>query len=201
METNAICPECGAAFVKKRNAVYCSRQCRYEVTRRSRPPRRCDQCGEQFHPHWSGQHYCSRICGSRATAPLRAKALRGLEERECQQCGKTLKPRSEQTKFCSRQCYYDSTGGRYAAGNGYWRIKVPKGTPGADRNGRMLEHRYVMQESLGRALTAREVVHHVNGDRGDNRLENLQLVKAHHGKGQRFRCRSCGSHDVEAIDL
>ena len=70
--------------------------------------------------------------------------------------------------------------------HGYWVIPVPKAlrwmVGGATRIG---EHRLVMAQHLGRALRADEVVHHRNGVRSDNRIENLELWLTAHPKGQR----------------
>ena len=58
----------------------------------------------------------------------------------------------------------------------------------SDGNGRRVwvtQHRKVMEEHLGRPLRPEETVHHVNGDRSDNRIENLEIWSSRHGKGQR----------------
>jgi hypothetical protein len=90
--------------------------------------------------------------------------------------------------------------GRSQDSAGYWRIRRPE-HPNADVTGYILEHRLVVSEAIGRALSPTETVHHINGDRADNRLENLQLRQGNHGRGVSFRCLDCGSHNVESVKL
>lgn len=65
------------------------------------------------------------------------------------------------------------------------------------KGSKIAEHRHVMEESLGRPLERFETVHHINGNRQDNRIENLQLRINNHGSGQGLRCRHCLSNDLE----
>lgn len=77
--------------------------------------------------------------------------------------------------------------GRWRAPGGYVLTIVPADTPGArKKNGGcyfMLEHRYVMQRTLGRPLLPKEQVHHRDGDKTNNDPMNLELRSGPHGKG------------------
>lgn len=57
--------------------------------------------------------------------------------------------------------------------------------PNANKAGKILEHRLVMSQYLGRPLYDDENVHHKNGDRHDNRIENLELWSSAQPAGQR----------------
>jgi hypothetical protein len=62
--------------------------------------------------------------------------------------------------------------------DGYIRIKV--------NNKGMVQHRYVLEQHLGRELLKEENVHHINGNRSDNNIENLEIWNTRQPKGQRI---------------
>ena len=58
------------------------------------------------------------------------------------------------------------------------------------KDGLILEHKLIMQEHLGRKLDTGEVVHHINGIKTDNRIENLQLMSLSDHTGLHTRQRN-----------
>lgn len=58
---------------------------------------------------------------------------------------------------------------------GYILVYAPN-HPSADRTGYVLEHRIILEEHIGRTLLSSEIVHHINGKKDDNRIENLKIV-------------------------
>ena len=78
------------------------------------------------------------------------------------------------TRFKSGHLHPNWKGGRIKNIQGYIWCLAPD-HPNRNSRGYVLEHRLVMENHLGRMLYPKEVVHHVNGIKDDNRIENLEL--------------------------
>ena len=112
---------------------------------------------------------------------------KNLVSKICPGCQQEFKHRPDRKGVtCSKSCArkldaikngghsYNYNGGRTKINSGYWKV-LKRDHPRADDHGYVLEHILVMEEILGRYLLYGENVHHKNGQRDDNRPENLEL--------------------------
>jgi hypothetical protein len=152
----------------------------------------CVMCGAQFAKHIAPSEIkagrgtvCSKFCKN----VLVSLQLRSSLERTCVTCGNVFlcKPSDDRSgavrTHCSRACIYPNKKlslpvGKYKSYDGY---VVINRTP--DGRKQIKEHRYLFEQAIGRRLLPTEVVHHINHDKLDNRLENLQLLsRSEHNK-------------------
>lgn len=155
-----------AREAKRKSAAkrYWSNPAKARADRRNTPGT-CEQCGIEFMGR-PGARCCTRSCSAK---------LAHVEGR-----ANAIQPRTP-------------TPGRKVNHLGYVRVWVPKGTPGRPKNGYMMEHRLVMQDHLGRPLEPWELVHHRNGVKDDNRIENLEVVTRARHAGM-VMCPNCQHH-------
>lgn len=174
------CAGCGQDVTRSRKqreratteVVLCSRECAAKVGTRPKEGRHipCEQCGTDFwaRPSDMGKaRFCSVACKL-------AYDRRGQITRACEHCGVEFTRAASRMgggasnaagRFCTKRCEGDYRT-EHAQGSvnadGY-RVRHIKGRP-------VLEHRLVAAEVLGRPLLRSEEVHHVNGDRAENRV-------------------------------
>lgn len=138
---------------------------------------------------------------------LKSLVKTDMKEYICQWCGdkfmrwQCYEKRKNRNKFCSVTCSNKARcgensprwkGGRFETngGSGYSFVYLPD-HPKANSTGFVLEHRAVMEKVIGRYLLSNEMVHHKNGRKSDNRIENLEIVlrNAHRGEVQCPHCQ------------
>lgn len=193
----AACPVCGGEV--REGKTFCSRGCANTFHGRLRQKSvliKCAICGKEFSVKPSDHRfkegtppkYCGRECFF--------AAARSSEIKPCAFCGKPFY--TTRQRFCSRSCFCEyrkahNTPGRWAE-NGY----VVRYTGNGEGK---KEHIAIMEAHVGRAIKPTEIVHHINGDRSDNRLENLQLMtRGEHSRLHREIEKSEGRRFFQRID-
>lgn len=171
----------------------------------------CRECGKPFSykPSYvtayrkkfgKDPEYCSVPC----SAIGRRKNTMDKHRFACLYCGKEQSRRRKpeghvyrEQKFCDVECkaahqrskafakFEAGNFGRHIKRNGYVWISIPALANDGVNKTEMLEHRYVMEQHLGRKLRPDETVHHKNGNRAHNTMDNLELFSSRHGPGQR----------------
>lgn len=120
-----------------------------------------------------------------------------MEIKKCEECGDIIKGRGK--RFCSKECDLKQRSREWKVNNPMKNIdnsgknnpmygKVPwnykkEGSKRKDgyiriaiKGQRVLKHRYLMEEELGRKLLLSEVVHHKDGNPSNNDIDNLILT-------------------------
>lgn len=182
-----VCEHCGQPFTAKAcrgHVPYCGMACYNAARAVAVITVACAQCGKPIRTYRNHMaKYCSASCAMTArnlteANPCYSRDISG--ERNPMYGRRGMCGERNPMYGHTREKSSNWRGGRKVRADGYILIAAPDGYPHpiGGRNGTggyVLEHRLVMEQHLGRYLLPTEVVHHIDGNPGNNDIANLRL--------------------------
>lgn len=163
IKLNTTCNGCGKSMLVYKHRFdsgrgrNCSKECQFKSQER-KILKKCAICEKdlilQKSRSKNKRHYCSKPC-----------RLEGMRRFDSKRIIDTIKQRKRIDKLLLGKR------GKSISYDGYYWFSNKK------------IHRHIMEQHIGRKLLPTEIVHHINGDKLDNRIENLQIVsRSEHNK-------------------
>ena len=177
------CNNCGIYFytfpsnIKKNKNNFCSQKCHYSFVSKDRLLN-CMDCNVDLDPNRKNLY--KSVCKNCYNKNLLKKYPDKLEKKRMQ-CRSYLR-KKKGLPIDTPLMKAKNGEGSYCQG---YKTFTRKDHPNSDKDGKISEHVLVMSKYLGRPMRKGETIHHKNGIRDDNRLENLELWDKRHPPGQR----------------